>query len=56
MEIVTRCESCNRTLEGDLGNDGVCYTELCPTCKKRIKDEAYDEGYKEGYKDGKKGE
>ena len=45
MEIITRCQECNRTLDSDLGGDGICYVDLCPDCEKRIKKEAFDEGY-----------
>ncbi|GAG90861.1 unnamed protein product [marine sediment metagenome] len=51
MEIPTKCETCNRVLESDLGKDGACYVELCPDCEKAEKKISYDDGYAQGQAD-----
>ena len=54
MELIIKCEECDSLLDGDIGEGGKLYVALCPTCEKRIRDEAHNEGYEEGYEEGKK--
>jgi len=50
MEIIIKCEQCNTVLDGELGKNDDMYVVQCPTCEKRIKDEAYEEGYDKCYR------
>lgn len=47
MEIPTKCETCNRVLESDLGKDGSCYVELCPDCTAEERKKGYEEGVRD---------
>jgi hypothetical protein len=47
MEIMTKCEKCNRILDSDIGKDGICYVEPCPYCVA----EAENKGYEDGMRD-----
>ena len=54
MELIIKCEECDSFLDGDISGKRELYVTLCPTCEKRIRDEAHSEGYDEGYEEGNK--
>lgn len=56
MEVIIRCIECDTILDDDMMTDGRCYVDLCPTCKRRIQEDAYAEGYDAGYENGVKDE